>query len=193
MLRFVLPACAIACTALTARLTITCCSCVRSASTFCGPECREVRDGHTARFHLVTEEQQRLADDVVERQQRLLGHAPGRHGTNAANDFGCPPRIGDHALCEFPHLVDIGRGSSQPAQAGFTARGDRRKRLIDLVGDGGGELAQHRDARGMGKVRPQALKLFFSANLLGQIDHAHESDRQALDRLWPGGRRTAHR
>ena len=32
----------------------------------------------------------------------------------------------------------------------------------------------------MGKIRPQALKLFFSANLFAQIEHAYESDRQVM-------------
>ena len=37
--------------------------------------------------------------------------------------------------------MDVGCGSIQPAQAGFTAGRDRGKRLIDLVGNGGGEFA----------------------------------------------------
>ena len=84
--------------------------------------------------------------------------------------------------------MDVGRGPIQPTQAGFTAGRDRGKRLIDLVGNGGGELAQHRDARGMGEVRPQASQLFFRSDLLGHVNHADESDRQALARLWPSGK-----
>ena len=40
----------------------------------------------------------------------------------------------------------------------------------------------------MGEVRSQALKLFFRSDLLGHIDHADESDRQALARLRPSGK-----
>src|SRR5260221_10707686 len=40
----------------------------------------------------------------------------------------------------------------------------------------------------MGKVRPQTLKLFFRANLFGQIEQTYDSDGQAVD-LWPGGRK----
>jgi hypothetical protein len=89
----------------------------------------------------LAEEHERLANDVVEREWRLFGHAPRCHAANAGDDVGRPPCIGDHAHYEFPRLADIGRRASQPAQAGFTARGNRCQRLIDLMGDRGSELA----------------------------------------------------
>ena len=147
-----------------------------------------MRDGNTARFQLVAQEDQRLPDQLVERKQRVLGDARGGHGTNTGYDRRGPPRIGHHPFREIPHLSDVGRRPIQPTQACFTAGRDRGKRLIDLVGNGGGEFAQHRDARGMGEIRSQALKLFFRSDLLGHIDCADESDRQALARLWPRGK-----
>ena len=48
---------------------------------------------------LMAQEAQRLIDDVIDRQQLLLGRALARHVARAFDDLGGPTRVGDHAAC----------------------------------------------------------------------------------------------
>ena len=88
---------------------------------------------------------------------------------------------------DWPDLRQSGGSPSQPAQAGLGI-GDRRgDRLIDLVGDGGGQLAHGRDAVGVRKLHlhlaepPLALaRLGFHSLALGQVEHEGDTLGPAL-------------
>ena len=89
---------------------------------------------------------------------------------------GGPVRVGDDARQQCAQLFDVQIRALQPTQARFAARGDGGQRLVDLVGDGRGEFAEHGDARCMCEVAAHAFELQARRDLLGNVDQSDEHD-----------------
>ena len=77
-----------------------------------------------------------------------------RQGLNAANDLPRPRAFGGDLLQPFPHFIQPGGLAVEPAQARSGVRDDRHQRLVDLMGDGGGQLPD-----GGGPGHPRQIRL----------------------------------
>jgi hypothetical protein len=91
----------------------------------------------------VPEKLQGVADDLVDRQQCLFGRLPRRHRSNTRYDVGRSSRVGDNGLGQFADVGQIRLGSIEQPQRHLAVDGNSGKRLIDLMGNGSGQLAEH--------------------------------------------------
>ncbi len=91
-------------------------------------------------------------------------------------------------LVNSAHLGNVRLGPIQPTQARLAIGRDGRKRLVDLVRNGGGQLAQHRNARRVREVRLHARKHFARPHQLRRFDDADKAQAQIAGRARPGGR-----
>jgi hypothetical protein len=114
---------------------------------------------------------------------------PGCHRANARNDVGGPPCIIDHALSQFTDIGKIRLGMIQQTRTHFAVCDDGSQRLVDLVGNGSRQLAEHRQARGMRKLCLYALKHFLRSHSLRDVNNAHQADVGIGSEPGPGGGR----
>ena len=129
-----------------------------------------------ARLDFVMEKHKSSINEFVKRRERMFGRSPNRHPANAADNVCGTTCIGNDARVRFAHLRYVGHRPVESAQPGFAIRSDSGERLVQLVGNRGSQLAQHRDARGVRKVRLQSLQHFLRANAFGQVDQTDQTD-----------------
>ena len=140
-----------------------------------------VQDRYAAEFHLVAQEQKRLANDIVKRQNGALRRLARSHPVNTRHDVRGPPRIRGHIFDCAADLGHVGNRPVQPAQTGSGVGRDGGQRLVDFVRDGGGELAEHRDACRMRELRLHLPKPLLGADALRDVDRGDQAYFEIID------------
>ena len=152
----------------------TCCSCTRPPSTINSSRRQVGARDDIAGQQLGAQEIERLADQLVEVERLHLHVAALVQRAEAANDLGCPIVLGHDIVADLPQLGEIDAVPAQHFSGRFGIAEDRRERLVQLVGDRGGKLSQHRYA---GHV-PQRGAVFhrsqFGQLALGDVDRDTE-------------------
>ena len=136
---------------------------------------------HAVPLQVAAGERQHFLDGVVEVELRQL--RPGFHGERpqAVDHVARAVGILHDARDRLPRRIKIGRVPAQPAQAGIAAGGDGGQRLVDLMRDRGGQLAQGRQAGRMREVRLRLMQAFLGT--FGRGDVHHRADEFQLVRL----------
>src|SRR5215472_12592285 len=117
-----------------------------------------------------------LLNDLVEVQQILLRHRPLGERTDAGDDLACPPGIPDDADESLASLRHIWLRPGEPAQTRLRADEYGRDRLVDLMSDGGGDLAHDRDAIDMGELHLRVAQFVLRPLALSDVlDRAEDS------------------
>ena len=129
-----------------------------------------VRNRHRARLKLVTKKLQGLADQFVERDQGLLRCLANCHGANPGDDLGCAPCPGDYTFHRFAYFGEIRFGATEPMQSHFCVHRNGGERLIELMGDRGSQLSQHRHARRVREIRLNVLQHLLGADPFRYVD-----------------------
>src|SRR5262249_47408625 len=84
------------------------------------------------------------------------------------------------ALDRSPCRLQVWRFSSKPPQARISTAHQPSERLVDLVGNRGGQLAQSRDAGDARELGARLLQLRPRPPALGQIEHEGDTLAPAL-------------
>src|SRR6266480_5599289 len=92
-----------------------------------------------------------------------------RQGTKTCDDFAGAPAVADHPLDRPTHFFKVGFISQQPSQAGFAICHNRRERLVDLVSNRRGELAQGTNARDVLELATCVMKGVLRVLLLRNV------------------------
>ncbi len=114
-------------------------------------------------------EAERLAQQGLDVDSLATAEVLGQHAARTAHHGAGALRIAGDALQGRAGFIQVGRALGQPAQGRLAVGHDRRDRLVDLVGDGGGEGGDRDHARRPGEFG-QALAGGFlggGAGLLG--------------------------
>ena len=139
---------------------ITCCSWMRSPFVGGRPGLQVELQHHPMPRELGPDERERLVDDVVEIEGKLPRLFFSEHRLDPPDHVIGALALRDHARHRQPDLVQIRRVAIEPPEAGFAIGHDRRQRLLHLMGDRGGELAQGDDPCHMGERRLGLLQGF---------------------------------
>ena len=148
----------IASIAFTIRLSSTCCSWTRSPATAGQRRVELGAQDDLPAPQLVFRELDDLADLAVDVEQLHARHLALREGADARNDLTGALAVGDDVVERRPRFLHVRRLGRQPARAGARVRHHRAQRLVDLVRDRGGQFAQRRQPRHVGKLRPGDLQ-----------------------------------
>ena len=140
------------------RLMMTCWSCTRSPSTAGSPDARSSRSA--TRWPSTSRCTSRIASLMTSLMSSrvisgvaFLARSRMRRITLLARSASLITRLDGMA-----RLLDLRRLAVQPPQAGLTIGDDAGKRLVDLVRDRGGQLAERRHARDVRKLRLRLLQ-----------------------------------
>ena len=109
-------------------------------------------------LQFAADQQRHVVHDVGQGDRHIGRIALARQGAQPAHDLAGALAVLDHVLDRAARLADVGHGAPEPAQAGLAVGDDGGQRLVDLMGDRGGELAQGGDARDMGELALGALQ-----------------------------------
>ena len=146
--------------ALRIRLSSTCWICTLSTRTRSTPvvEVEHAR-ARRARLAPTSAERARFLDQLAQALEPLLGLAMGHEIAQAADDLAGAQRLLGGLVQRVAHLAAQFLGSSIGRAAAcepFEIVGDRRQRLVQLVGQGRGHLAHCGQPRDMRRARTAA-------------------------------------
>ena len=94
--------------------------------------------------HLALDHGDNLVNDVVDVQPGFLRVGFLRERAHPPDHLARPVRIPDHALHGDSCLIQVRGLACKSSQAGITVGDDGGERLVDLVSDGGRQLAHGR-------------------------------------------------
>src|SRR6266849_5239374 len=107
-------------------------------------------------------QQDDLLNSLINIQLRFLCLGFLHERANSGDYLARPIPVADDALGSFSSLLEIGRLTHQPAQAGAAVGDNGGKRLINFMRDGGGHLAQRSDPRDVSEFRLRFMQRLFS-------------------------------
>ena len=116
------------------------------------PDQRQVwRQGHFQSHAVLlefrTHERKHVTDDASQVTRPVGDRRSRQQGANPGDHLPCPFAVLHDGRQRLSDTVQVGSVRFQPVQARAGVRDDSRQRLVDLMGDGGGELAQRRHPR----------------------------------------------
>ena len=132
-------------------------------------------------LQLAAGERQHFPDGVVDVELREFG--PGFLGERpqAADHLAGARSIPHNARERVPRFLEIGLVPVQPAQTSLAIGHDAAQGLIDLMGDGGHQLAHRRQPRDAGEFRLRVSQRLLGVSALGDVhDRADEFEVAGL-------------
>ena len=94
--------------------------------------------------------------------------------------------VPDDALQTGARLVEVGRVARQPAQAGVAVSGDPGERLVDLVGNRGGQLAHGHHTRDVSQFRLYVVQRIFGPLALDELPYLAADGRHHGEQVLVG-------
>ena len=163
---------------------MTCCSCTRSPMTRgrCGRQLGPDRDGVAGR--LAAQEDDHLANDLVQINRLPLRSALPEEQARPADDVRRARSVLHDAHRGRARFREIRGLPREPVQAGVGVGDDRGDRLVHLVGQGRGQRAHGRHPIDVGEIGPRLAQRFFRALLLeqgGAQREGEQDERRARD------------
>ena len=133
----------------------------------------------------VRRELDHLRDLEVDVDEVLARRLALHERPDPADDLARAPAVGGDALERAPRLRGLGRVGREPARARRRVRHHRAQRLVDLVRDRGGQFAQRRQPRHVGKLRPGDLQVivFRAHDLLRELALADIARERQVEEL----------
>jgi len=90
-----------------------------------------------------------LPHDVIDVERHLLKAGLVRERPDAPDHLACPIAVVDNPFHRAARCVQVGSFAAEPAQTGLGVGDDGGERLVDFMGDRGGQLTQGCHARDM--------------------------------------------
>ena len=119
-----------------------------------------------------------VANDVVEVYRILAWRTLTCQLADPLNHLPRPVAVSHDGVKRPPHALEVGRRGGEPVQGGVGIGDDGRERLVHLVGDGRGHLAQHGNAGDVGELGVGLRGPLLGVLALGHVDHG---DQQPLE------------
>src|ERR1700760_826049 len=126
-------------------------------------------------LELEADHRKNVAHHVIDIEMPHIWSRLTDHSAYAGNDLAGAGAVGGHPLDCTPRGLQIWCFAVEPAQTGISAAYQASQRLVDLVGDRSGQLAQGRDSRHAGKFGASLERLVLSVLDDANVHHrSHE-------------------
>ena len=135
----------------------------------------------TAPLGVGAHERQHLGGNPVEVARQELGLVLSEQAPHSAHDLARPQIVLANGLEDLAQLVEARGSGIEQHLGGVGIAQDGSERLVDLVGDGRGELSRDREGRGMRERRALALQIALGVAARGALQQKARDEERLED------------